>query len=81
MYKVIPVESGFRCTGKTIVDLGLPNSIIIALVERNNKFFISDGATTIHAGDKLYVMADDESSMEKLYNCLGKPSVTKIKKS
>jgi len=72
LYNVVLVESGFRCIGKTIVDLGLPNSIIIALVERNNKFFISDGATTIHTGDKLYVMADDESSMGKLYNCLGK---------
>ena len=78
MYNVILVESGFRCIGKTIVDLGLPNSIIIALVERNNKFFISDGATTIHSGDKLYVMADDESSMKELYNCLGKPSEVKI---
>jgi cell volume regulation protein A len=73
LYNVILVESGFHCIGKTIVDLGLPNSIIIALVERNNKFFVSDGATTIHAGDKLYVMADDESSMRKLYNCLGIP--------
>lgn len=78
LYNVVLVESGFRCIGKTIVDLGLPNSIIIALFERNNKFFISDGATTIHTGDKLYVLADDESSIEKLYNCLGKPSVTKI---
>jgi potassium/hydrogen antiporter len=74
LYNVIIVESGFHCIGKTIVDLGLPNSIIIVLVERNNKFFVSDGATTIHAGDKLYVMADDESSMRKLYYCLGKPS-------
>ena len=78
LFNVILVEFSFHCIGKTIVDLGLPNSIIIALVERNNKFFVSDGATTIHAGDKLYVMADDESSMKKLYNCLGKPSESKI---
>jgi NhaP-type Na+/H+ and K+/H+ antiporter len=56
----------------------LPNSIIIALVERNNKFFVSDGATTIYAGDKLYVMADDVSSVKKLYNCLGKPCEVKV---
>lgn len=76
LYYVVSIESGFSCVGKTIVDLGLPNSIIIALVERNNKFFISDGATTIHSGDKLYVMADDLRSMRKLNDCLGKPFVT-----
>jgi cell volume regulation protein A len=74
LYNIVLVESGFRCIGKTVVDLGLPTSIIIALVERNNKFFISDGSTTIQRGDKLYVMADDIKSMDKLYNCLGNPS-------
>ena len=75
LYSVVSVESGISCIGKTIVDLGLPNSIIIALIERDNKFIISEGATTIHANDKLYIMADDEISMGKLYKCLGKPSV------
>lgn len=76
LYNVVLVESGISCIGKTIVDLGLPNSIIIALIERNNKFIISDGATTIQANDKLYILADDEISMGKLFKCLGKPSVT-----
>ena len=72
LYNVVLVESGLNCIGKTIVDLGLPNSIIVALVERNNKFFIAEGATVIQNGDKLYVMADDESSLGKLNACLGK---------
>ena len=78
LYNVVLVESQFACIGKSIVDLGLPNSIIIALVERSNKFFISDGATIINPGDKLYVMADNDNSMEELYNCLGKPTDTII---
>jgi potassium/hydrogen antiporter len=76
LYKVVIIESGLSSIGKTIVELGLPNSIVIALVERNNKFFISDGATTIQKGDKLYIMADDLRSIEKLNECLGKPVVT-----
>lgn len=71
VYNVVDIEAGYACTGKTIVDLGLPSSIIIAMVERNNKYFISDGSTRLLAGDKLYVMADDHKSMEKLYICLG----------
>lgn len=74
LFNVVPIEPDFICIGKTVVDLGLPNSIIIALVERNNKFLVSDGATKILPGDKLYVMADDLRAMEKFYECLGKPS-------
>ena len=72
VYNVVDIEPEFSCVGKTIVDLGLPSSIIVAMVERNNKYFISDGSTKLLAGDKLYVMADDEKSMEKLYAILGK---------
>ncbi len=80
VYNVVPVEPDFSCIGKTIVDLGLPNSIIIALVERNNKYFISEGSTRILSGDRLYVMADDSKSMEKLYICLGQKPLAKINK-
>lgn len=59
----------------------LAGCIIIALVERNNKYFISEGSTSLHPGDRLYVMADDHKSMGKLYICLGKPSMAKINKS
>jgi cell volume regulation protein A len=74
LYSIVPVEHDLSCIGKTIVDLGFPNSIVIALVERNNKYFVSDGSTVIHSGDKLYVMADDAKSMQKFYACLGKPA-------
>lgn len=74
VYNVVPIEQGYACIGKSVVDLGLPTSIIIALVERNNKYFISEGSTKIQNGDKLYVMADDQKSVEKLYICLGKPN-------
>jgi potassium/hydrogen antiporter len=76
IYNVVEIEQGLSCIGKTIVDLGLPASIIIAMVERNNKFFISEGSTRLHSGDKLYVMADDHKSIEKLFICLGKPIKT-----
>lgn len=72
VYNVVPVESGFNCIGKSIVELGLPASIIIAMVERNNKYFISDGSTRLNAGDKIYVMADDLKSMDKLYAIMGR---------
>jgi cell volume regulation protein A len=80
VYNVVTIDRGFSCAGKTIVDLGLPASIIIAMVERNNKYFISDGSTRLLPGDKLYVMADDLKSMDKLYSRLGKPVTGQINK-
>jgi potassium/hydrogen antiporter len=75
LYTTITIEPNFTCLGKSIVEIGLPNSVIIALIERNNKFFISDGSTQIQEGDKLYLMADDQSSIDKFYNTVGiKPS-------
>jgi cell volume regulation protein A len=75
VYNVVNIEPEFSSVGKTIVDLGLPTSIIVAMVERNNKYFIADGSTKLLAGDKMYVMADDQKSMEKLYARLGKPHI------
>lgn len=72
VYKVIPIEPGCTNIGKTVVEIGLPNSIIITHIERNSKYFLSDGSTKIMAGDKLHILADDLKSLDKLYICLGR---------
>ncbi|HEY4787202.1 MAG TPA: TrkA C-terminal domain-containing protein [Bacteroidales bacterium] len=59
LYSAVEIEPDFGCIGKSIVDLKLPNSIVIALIERDNKFFLSDGSIKLLRGDKLYIMADD----------------------
>jgi potassium/hydrogen antiporter len=74
VYRVVVVGSDFSSIGRTIVELGVPKSIIIAVIERKRKFFISDGATRIMAGDKLFVLADNQESLEILNECLGKRS-------
>ena len=70
LYKIVTIMPTFSCIGKSVVDLGLPGSITIAVVERNNKFFISNGSTKLFTGDKLYILADDLQSIEKLNDCL-----------
>jgi potassium/hydrogen antiporter len=71
LYNTVVIEPGFTCIGKSIVDIGLPNSIIIALIERNCRFFVSDGSTKLTNGDKLYIMADNAKDLDDLYICLG----------
>jgi cell volume regulation protein A len=77
VYKAIPIEPHFNCIGHSIVDLKLPPNIIVALVERRNKFFISEGATRLHAGDVIYVMADDAESIDQLTECFNTPKEKK----
>jgi potassium/hydrogen antiporter len=72
IYNVISIESKFTCIGKSIVDIGLPNNIVIALIERDNKFFIPEGSTKLLKGDKLSIMADDIKAIDKLDISLGK---------
>jgi cell volume regulation protein A len=75
LFTTIPIEPTYKCIGKSIVNLGLPNSIIIALITRDNKFFVSDGATKILSGDVLYIMADNPESLELLSKCLGTTTI------
>jgi cell volume regulation protein A len=55
----VPLHSG--TVHKSLVDLGINSdqSLIIA-IERNEEVIIPRGSTTIEAGDKISVMADDE---------------------
>jgi potassium/hydrogen antiporter len=69
VFSTLLIEKDYSCIGKSIVDLKLPGTIVIALIERNNKFIIVEGATTIFARDKLYVIADNSEALEKFnYN-------------
>lgn len=67
----ITIEISYTCIGKSIVDLGLPNSVVIALIERDKKFIIPDGSTKLELNDKLTVMADSISAVNDFHACIG----------
>ena len=76
IYHTVFIEPNFTCVGKSIVDIGLSNSVVIALIERDNRYFISDGSTKLLQGDKLYIMADDLKAIENLNVCIGKQDIS-----
>ena len=71
LYNTVQIVPGLSCIGKSIVDLNLPGAIVIALIERHNKFIIAEGSTILMAGDKLYVIADNMHALEQLNDCIG----------
>ena len=67
------VDASYSCVDKSIVDLGLPSSIVISMIERGqNNFIIPEGNTILEACDKLTVMADNISALEEFNACIGK---------
>jgi len=55
--KEIVVQDGFQIVGQKIVDLHLPENVLIVLINREGKFIVPKGTTIIQAEDKLLLLA------------------------
>ena len=55
----ISVPGDSQIVGKSVIDLSLPEDLLIVLIEREGKTIIPRGATQILANDKLYILAED----------------------
>lgn len=58
---------------KQIIDIGLPDGALIALVGRDNEFFVPGGGTVIKPGDGLLLLADKETA-EKVRTIVETPT-------
>jgi cell volume regulation protein A len=67
----IDVTTEFRCVGKHLVELDLPDGITISMVHRGGNVFTPDGFTMLLAGDKLTVLADSVSSLKDFNRKIG----------
>lgn len=56
--------------GKQIVQLGLPKTVLISIIERNSKYITPSGATHLEAGDKLFVLLENRDDLKLVFNCL-----------
>lgn len=56
--------------GKQIVNLGLPKTSYISFIKRNDKFVTPNGSTVLQKDDHLYVLSEDQASLQKVFECL-----------
>lgn len=56
--------------GKPIVRLGLPKKSIIPIIMRNDKYIVPSGSTVIMSNDKLYVLAENNDVLSRVFECL-----------
>ena len=70
--KTIHLPMNAWAHGKRIVSLSIPPTVNILAVKRSDTYIAPNGSTRLSAGDILYVLAEDQRSMENLENLLYK---------
>ncbi len=60
----IRVKEELLVNGNQLMDLDLPDSVLIAMVKRNGKYFIPRGNTRLEVGDVILVMADNAEAIQ-----------------
>jgi cell volume regulation protein A len=60
----IPVPEDSPIVGKQIVDLGLPNDVLIVLINREDEFIVPRGNTVLQPEDILLVLVDKDDINE-----------------
>lgn len=72
--KEITLKPDCFIIGKKIVDIGFPPTARIAIIKRDGQYIIPEGSTVIRNGDRLVVIAENESSLDMVRNCILKNS-------
>jgi potassium/hydrogen antiporter len=62
--KEIQIETGDFAEGRQILELGLPQNVLITLINREGKFIVPRGDTIIHNSDKLLVLSEKQNIRE-----------------
>jgi potassium/hydrogen antiporter len=59
-----------KAIGRKIFELDFPQSAIIALIKRNEKYLSPSGSTILHQGDLLIILSENKEGLESAANCL-----------
>ncbi|WP_282591650.1 potassium/proton antiporter [Gaoshiqia sediminis] len=66
----IVVPANCPVVGKQIVHLGLPKTALISFILRGEKYITPTGSTVLEEYDKLFVLSEDKTSVQKVFQCL-----------
>ena len=63
----ISIKEEYLANGSRLMDLNVPDNTLIAMVKRDEQFFIPRGNTELKVGDEILVITDDEEALETTY--------------
>lgn len=52
------------------MDLNVPEKTLIAMVKRDDQYFIPRGNTELMVGDRILVITDNEKALEQTYKSM-----------
>ncbi|MES2005590.1 MAG: potassium/proton antiporter [Bacteroidota bacterium] len=68
----IGLTENSNIVNKKLVAIGLPATVYIIAIKRDNAYVTPSGNTLLLAGDILYVLAENEAAMKEAYRKIGK---------
>ena len=66
----IVIAYNYKCVDKAIVNLELPQTVLIVMIEREDKYFTPRGSTILEVGDRLSILADTRDNLEVAFDAL-----------
>ncbi|HPF94779.1 MAG TPA: TrkA C-terminal domain-containing protein, partial [Tenuifilaceae bacterium] len=69
-YSEVSIPPNSYPVDKKIVDLHFPNSAIIAMIKRDDKYITPNGSTVIKANDILVILCNTKDGMSEVRECL-----------
>lgn len=66
----VDILKGSPVVQKEIVDLDIPDSCVIVMIQRDEKYITPSGSTVLEEGDKLIILSDNEAGVERVQQCL-----------
>ena len=69
----ITIPEGCDVINKPLYELGIPDTSLITLIERNGQYIVPCGTTSLMAGDNLFLISENNNDLEKVYKSLSLP--------
>lgn len=66
----IEIAESSSVIGKEIVALDMPESCVIVMIQRDEKYITPGGQTVLEAGDKLIILGDNAKMEDQIHRCL-----------
>ncbi|MBN2484970.1 MAG: potassium/proton antiporter [Bacteroidales bacterium] len=66
----IIVPPNCKIIGKPLVELSLPKTALISIIQRNDKYITPNGSTMLEPNDKLFVISENKEAIQKVFDCL-----------
>ena len=64
--------------GRTLREIALPEQTLVMMICRDGEYFVPQGKTQLHLGDKLLVISDRGEELENTYKDMGVDEVMKL---